>query len=593
MIRKFVKKHKKAVFITTLILIVLFGGYFYLVQNKAASTAKKFAEFKVMKRTISNTISGSGTVASAYRQEISSKVDGTITKVHFKEGDKVKKGDLMIEIDDQDIVKNIERTKLSIKQAQSSLQEAEKDIAGLSVTAPINGQVINFSIKEGDEINRGAEICTINDNSKLVLTVSFNYNQIKKIYVGQKAEVYLQDYMQIVSGKVTYVDKTGRPVDGGGKVYDVELMVSNPGTISAGIKASAKISGEMCMDSTALEYKSLRKVKAEVGGTVKSVAIKNNQQVKAGQVMFKMEDSSLYNQLLAAQIKLDDLKVQLNSQLEQQENYKVYAPVTGTIVSQDLKVGDNVETKNDVLSVVADYDQMEFQIDVDELDIDKISVGMEVNVTLDALENQRFKGEVTKVANEGTSSNGVATYPIIVKIENPKNIKGGMNANAEIVIQKEENVLALPTNAIQNMGMRSYVYTKKKAGDSDEVAVFLQKMGERQNSKTDSSSTKSSDSSSKNASSASRGSSETVKLQSNMTRKFVETGLSDDDYIEITSGLSEGDTVYIPVTTSSSNSRRGVMMGGPMNGGGPPSGGFNRNSSSGSSSRNNRSNSSR
>lgn len=578
--RRFFKKHKKKIIIGIIVLLVGALTYNFFFKGKS-KTAANFAQFKVMKRDIAVTISGSGTIASSYRQEISSKVDGTITKVNFKEGNKVKKGDLMIELDDKDIVKEVERAKLSIKQAQSDLESAQKNIADLSAKAPIKGQVINFNIKKGDQINKGAEICTINDNTQLLITLPFGSNQAKKMSVGQKAEVYLQDYMETVDGKVTYVNKTGRAVEGGGKVYDVELVIKNPGTIAEGTKASAKINGAMSMDSSTLEYVSSRKVQSEVSGTVLGVNIKNNQNVSDGQVLFKMENSELYDQLLSAQIKMADLKVQLDSKLEEQENYKVYAPVDGTIVSQDIKVGDNVETKSDKLAVVADYTQMEFQIDVDELDIAKISVGMEVNVTIDALENQSFKGEVTKVANEGTSTNGVATYPAIIKISNPQNIKGGMNANAEIVIQKKEGVLALAESAIQKMGRRSFVYAKKKSGEKNfDMTVFNENRAGRKTESSTEKSSSSSSSSKKSSSSKSGTSSITKNMTSDMTIKIVETGITADDYIEITSGLSEGDTIYIPVTTSSTNSRNSMMpMGGGMDGGGPP-GGFGGNRSS-------------
>ncbi|MGE5329320.1 MAG: efflux RND transporter periplasmic adaptor subunit [Deltaproteobacteria bacterium] len=579
--KQFFKKHKKKIIIGIIVLLIgaLTYNFFFRGKSKAASN---FAQFKVVKKDIAVTISGGGTVASSYRQEISSKVDGTVTKLNFKEGDKVKKGDLMIELDNQDIVKEVERTRLSIKQAQSDLESAQKNISDLSEKAPIKGQVINFTVKKGDQINKGAEICTINDNTQLLAVLPFTSNQAKKLSAGQKAEVYLQDYMQAVEGKVTYVDKLGRAVEGGGKVYDVEIIIKNPGTIAEGIKVSARINGQMSMDSSALEYVNSRKVKADVSGTVIGVEIKNNQTVSEGQVLFKMENSDLYDQLLSAQIKMADLQVQLNSKLEAQENYKVYAPVTGTIVTQDIKVGDNVETKADKLAVVADYTQMEFQIDVDELDIAKISVGMEVNVTIDALENQTFKGEVAKVANEGTSTNGVATYPVIIKISDPQNIKGGMNANAEIVIQKKEGVLALPESAIQKMGRRSFVYTKKKAGEKNvDTSVFKQNQPFGQMAGSTSKSSSSSTASRKSSNSKAGTSSITKNMTSDMTIKIIETGITADDYIEITSGLSEGDIVYIPVTKSSTNSRNSMMPmgGGPMDGGGPPSGFRNRNDS--------------
>lgn len=581
MIRNFLKRHKKKTIIIIIVFLAAFGVYHFIIKGKNANAAGKFAEFKVTRKDISITISGSGTVKSSYRQEISPKVDGTITKVNFKQGDSVKEGELMIELEDQNIRKQIERTKLSIKQAEKNLEKANQDILNLSVTAPIPGQVINFNVNAGDNINKGADICTINDNSRLVLTVPFNKNQAGKIYAGQKAEVYLQDYMQVVQGRVNYVDKRGRIVDGGGKMYDVEIEISNPGTLSEGSKASARINGEMSMDSSTVTYKSSRKVKAEVSGIVKSVSIKSNQQVFAGQELFRLENNDLYDQLLSNQIKVGDLKLQLDSQLEDQQGFKVFAPVSGIIVKQDVKIGDNVKVGN-VLSTVADYSRMEFEIPVDELDIAKISVGMEASVTVDALTRQRFRGEVASVANEGTSQNGVATYPVIVKILDPKDIKSGMNANAEIIIQKKENALSVPISAIQRMGRQSLVYTKKKPGENNQdITAFQvnrsenQTSGSRNASNSNSSNTRTNTGQSSSA--ASRMQAALKSLGPNMTVKSVETGMNNDSDIEIIQGLSEGDSVYVPVAAAASNfsnNRNASIM--PFGGGAMP-GGMQRN----------------
>ena len=125
-----------------------------------------------------------------------------------------------------------------------------------------------------------------------------------------------------------------------------------------------------------------------------------------------------------------------------------------------------------------------------------LQYGQKAVVTFDAIEDQEFEGEVTKIGNTASVNGGVAKYTITITIPKDEKMKQGMNASATITIEERENVLTLPMNALQEKGDRTFVYTKK----DDEGNLS----GETE----------------------------------------VETGLSDGSTVEITDGLEEGITVY-------------------------------------------------
>lgn len=150
------------------------------------------------------------------------------------------------------------------------------------------------------------------------------------------------------------------------------------------------------------------------------------------------------------------------------------------------------------------------------------------------MEGSTFEGVVTKVSVAGSTSGGITSYPVTVRIEETDGLLPGMNVDAEIVIEEAENVLAVPSGAVSR--------------GSGNTAVVLVTEG--------------------SPSAANRVEQEAPE---GYVYVSVETGVSDDDYVEIVSGLQEGDTVaYIQRTTGSSN---GMMMPGGMMGGGMPSGG--------------------
>ncbi len=179
---------------------------------------------------------------------------------------------------------------------------------------------------------------------------------------------------------------------------------------------------------------------------------------------------------------------------------------------------------------------MNLTISVDELDILSIAEGQSADIIFDALENQTFTGTVTSISGTASVNGGVAKYTVEIEMEKDDNMRIGMNASATIKVEDAEDILLIPSAALQERGDSTFVYT----GQSEDGTL-------------------------------------TDEVE-------VETGLSDGSNVEITSGLSEGDTVYYTRTISDSQSgnmqgfggfgdgqipsKPSDMQGGPSGGGG-------------------------
>ena len=166
-------------------------------------------------------------------------------------------------------------------------------------------------------------------------------------------------------------------------------------------------------------------------------------------------------------------------------------------------------------------DSVKVSLSVDELDILSVKEGQTATVTLDAIEDKEFEGTITKVSDSSSSGDGNAKYEVDITLEKDEDMRVGMTASATINISEANDVLTIPMNALQQKGEETFVYTKQ---DED------------------------------------------GNLSGEVT---VETGLSDGQKVEITSGLSEGDTVYYTRTGSDNSSsmpnmgmERGNMTGG-------------------------------
>lgn len=207
--------------------------------------------------------------------------------------------------------------------------------------------------------------------------------------------------------------------------------------------------------------------------------------------------------------------------------------------SSGQETTDSYSTDVTAFTISSD-ENMCLSVSVDELDINSVELGQTAEITFDAIEDKTFEGEVTKIGNSASVSGGVAKYTVEIKVPKDAQMKQGMNASATITIEEKDQILTLPMNALQEQGDRTFVYTEKSEDGtlSGEVEI--------------------------------------------------ETRLTDGNTVEITSGLSEGETVYYMRSdgnsTGSSSSGMPDMGGDGKNsmGGNMPGGGdFSGNSSGG------------
>lgn len=467
----FTMKHSKLVcilFVIAIVASVLFANR-VSIKNKLFGGGKVVAQRTAMveKGDIKTLVSGSGPIYFTNDKILYSKVGATVTKVNFKEGDTVKAGDVIAEFDDSEVQTTVENNLLGLQQQQLAVQEDQKSLADLTVTVPFTGTVTGVSVNPGDSVQEGGKLFTVNDTSEFSITLNYNASDEAKIKVGQAATVYIASSMQSAKGTVTSISNTPTGTDSGEKAYLVTIGVPNPGALTTGLTASADISTPKgtvsSTNSSTLSYAKTQNVASKINGTVESVNVASNEKATGGSVAVTMESDELSNTLEGDQIKLSNMQQTYDQSEKQLEDYEVVAPFNGTITTLDYKTGDTV-TAGAEIADVADTSSMEFDIAVDELDISKIAVGQPAAITLDALTSTTgdpLKGQVAKIAVSGTSSSGVTTYPVTVKITGSlKGIKGGMNANADITVSDENNVLYVPVDAVTTVGSDHYVWVR-------------------------------------------------------------------------------------------------------------------------------------
>lgn len=549
-----IKFTKKKTIVIVIIGVIVIGGSIYgLNKSSASKSTDTINTATVTKGDLTVSIEGSGVIEPLEMYNIKSLATGDILQSDFEEGQEVKKGDLLYVIDTKDIDNTIEKAEVSLEKQQLSHSQTLESYAGLSVEAPISGVITECYVKKGDSVQNGTKIADIINNDYMLLEIPFNSSDAANINVGDTANVTLENSFYETTGTVQYVSSGEIVIDSGATVSTIKIKVKNPGSITNADKATAIINNMACNSSETFDYWEQKTITAETSGDVVSVNHTTGDRVNAGNIIVNIESQSAVVSLKQSELSLKDSELALQNTKDQLDDYNITSPISGTVLEKTSKAGDTLDsdTKSTAMAVIADMSKLTFEIDVDELDIGKIEVGQEVQVTADSLEGQTFKGTIDNISKIGTSSDGVATYPVTVVMDNTDDLMIGMNVNAKIVIESKEDVLQIPSSAL-NRGNR--VLVKDEDGSKAKAAAQ-----EENNSK---------------ASSAQFG-----DVPDGYTYVKVEIGISNTDYVEITSGLEEGDIVIVPTEVTTTKTQQQMMQGGmggtmPAGGGGMPPGGM-------------------
>ncbi|MDR1616147.1 MAG: efflux RND transporter periplasmic adaptor subunit [Syntrophomonadaceae bacterium] len=234
-----------------------------------------------------------------------------------------------------------------------------------------------------------------------------------------------------------------------------------------------------------------------------------------------MLETTLAQDARTAQAQLQQSKASLANLETQLRDSKIYADISGTVTEIFVEVNEQITMGTQIMQII-DYDSLKVEIKVDEYGLASVTKGQKVQAFLNA-SNVNVSGTVDKVAENATVTNGVSYFPATILLEKNDALKVGLSLEIRIVKEFAENVVAIPLRAVNTGEDRSaYVRVKDQAG-------VLQ-------------------------------------------NRSVTVGINNGMLVEITEGLSEGETVFFAAdnipTTDTEGSSVGPGVGGP-GGGGP------------------------
>lgn len=561
--KKPIKFKVKNLIFAGIVVAAVAGGGFFLMQYKknlemTFADAEKKNTAQVTKGDLISSLSSSGTISAKDTYEITSLVEGEVVQADFEEGDQVEKGQVLYRIESSSVDSQLNSSKNSLERANKKYQEAlddyneaVSDYSGDTYKSTRTGFVKTLNIEAGDKVSNNTVLASIYNDQTMKIKIPFLSTEAASIAAGSQAVVTLTDTGEQLTGTVTAVSNMDEVLDGGRVVRYVTVEVANPGGLSSQYTATVSVgefvgSGEAAF--TAATDTTMAASLSGVNGSieVESMLVHEGDYVTVGTPIFKIKSKDVQDIIQNFEDSLDSAKAQveqaqssLDSTQDNADNYTITAPISGQIITKSVKVGDKISrnsgSTNTTLATIYDLSELTFEMSVDEMDVSSVEVGQSVSVTADAYNDRTFSGTVTNVSLKGSQSNGVTNYPVTVTLDSDANgvLIPGMNVDGVITIGESKDTLMVPSGALMR-GNRVYIKDDSAASDDSE------------NPK--------------------RGG-----VPDGFKAVDVEIGLSNDDFVEIKSGVSEGDTVYVE-ESSGKNDMQMFQMGGPGGGMGGPGG---------------------
>lgn len=476
------KKKKKRKLIRTVLIIlaviaiILIGTVAYLrkqVNERFGNEAAEVEQYTVETGTIQTLVSGSGTLTQVDLETVTVPAGVDITEVTVKRNQTVSAGDLLATVDMSSVMTALSDLQEELKELDETIADSKGDEVSASITAGIAGRVKRILAESGTDVS----VCMAEHGALAVLSLD-----------GYMAVSIETDALQ-KNGSVTVVRANGSKITGtvesAANGAAVVLVSDNGPEYGETVTVTAEDGTELGSGELYI-HKPLSVT--GYAGTVNTVSAKENQKVSASTTLFRLKNTSFsanYDTLLRDRAELEE---ELLALLTIYRDGAVLAPMDGIISSVDYTqdssstvlytTATDTETETGLVTLYPNV-SMSVTIGIDETDILSLSEGQEATVTVSSVSDEGYPGYVTEISTEASTSSGVTQYSAVVTLDRAEGMMAGMTASVDITIEGVENALIIPVDALHQTSATYYVYTSydeetQQYGGMQEVTIGMQ-----------------------------------------------------------------------------------------------------------------------
>ena len=519
--------------------VVGLGGYgFYRFLSGGSEISEIYSQSAYI-GSIESRVSGSGTAMAKENAAITLSQSGTVQEVYVTAGDVVYAGQPLYSIFSQAAQDQVDAAQKRVNEISEQLNNLYQTVSDLTVRAPFAGKLQNVGHFEPDShVGAGTTVATLVNDRQLRLSLYFSYAYEQDIYIGQPVSVSVPVVMRSFEGRVEQIHKVSYISPEGGVHFEVVVVFDNPGTLTAGMDASASLiaadgSPIYPYENAQLEFYEQRTITTKASGPLEGIGnLLNHANVEQGEVLLYLGSSSLDDDIRAMQSELEKAQLTLDDAMEDMNNFNAVAPIDGTVTSCTLSEGAPVKS-GDTVVIIANNTTMVVTIQVDNTNISFIKPGSFVDLDWNGM---MYQGEVTSIDMAGAQiGSGMTNYPVTLSVSNyDGSLMDGAWLTYSFVTSQSDECVLIPTSAVKYVsdmeGNRQAVVFVRRDTRPDDVPELDLPAPQPYEKK--------------------RYPSESEGFYP----VLVETGISDPQNVEILSGVQDGDEVFINYTVTESGS---------------------------------------
>lgn len=479
--------------------------------------------------TIQSKVSGRGSARAKESAAITLTQSGVVQEVFVTGGQTVYAGDPLYTIYSEAAEKNL-------SQAQEEMDKLLEEANNLTVRAPFAGKLMDVQKFQIDqEVSEGTKIATLVNDRQLKLSLYFSYAYEGEIWAGQKVDVSIPAVMKAFTGRVERVNRVSYISPEGAVHFEAEIVFDNPGTLTAGMDASAVLTASdgspiYPYQNGQTQFYETRDILAKASGPVMGEGnLLNYANVSEGEELLFLGSSTIDEKIQEQQTKLDEA-------LEAMADFNAVAPIDGTVTSCNLVEGQEVKS-GDTVVMISNNVTMLVTINVNDQNISFIKPGSYVE--LKDYSDNVYQGLVTSIDMSGSQggdgmmggSGGMTNYPVTLTVDNYGGaLMEGMSLQYSFVTSESAECVLVPTAAVQQFsdteGNRcKVVFVQRDTPPEDIPELMYPELMQ--------------------------GQARTYPTQEEgYYPVLVETGIADTQNVEIVSGVEAGDMVFINYTVT-------------------------------------------
>lgn len=491
----------------TIIILAIAG--FLIYKNFIQQKAPQYVFEKITRRTVVQEVSETGTVKASEELNLGFKAGGKIEKIYVKTGDEVKSGDNLVKIDSQDLAIKLEKAKATLRVIEARKEDAfvvlDTDKKSLDDAKAKAEKDLETAYKNALDYLEEAYLKIFNASilAKKIYETYFTINDQDSAPVSEGKKniadsvILVQKYITLAKNSSDNSDVDRALEKSREELSKTRISLENIRNVTESplYKNSVSSADKTSLDNQSSYINTAYSNIIDSQQNISSVKIANETSINAAQGQVAEAESQLKqekNGLYLAQMKeaQNDIVI-LENQIS--DNY-LKSPIAGKITNVEKKKGEMAQANESIITMLSS-DAFQIKADIYEEDIVKVGAGNPVDINLVAFPEKTLQGRVISINPAEKIIEGVVYYEITVAMEESlSGMRPGMTADIIIKTNKAENVLAVPSEFLLKSNGKATV----EVLDSGKIK-----------------------------------------------KKEIEIGLRGENYIEVVSGLKEGDQVAI------------------------------------------------